>query len=70
MSDAKIPHEQNLSNDRRKSDPISDAMYRITKGPANYHQNILSIKNVHIARFETLEEARDMADLINRAILS
>lgn len=56
-------------NDRRKSDAISDAMFRITRGPANYHQNLLSIKNVHIARFKTLEEARDMADLINRALL-
>lgn len=57
-------------NDRRKSDVFSDAMFRITRGPANYHKNLLFIKNVQIAMFQTLEEARDMADLINRALLS
>lgn len=54
--------------DRRKHSPFDNAMYRITRGPAQYFETTVSINNVHIARFETLEEARDHADLINRAL--
>lgn len=57
-------------NDRRtKSNVFEDAMYRITPGPASYFNNIVVIKNVVIQRFDTMEEARDHADLINRALI-
>ncbi len=57
-----------MSCDRRKPPLIENVMYRITRGPAQYFQNNVIINNVHIQRFETLEEARDYADLINRAL--
>jgi hypothetical protein len=56
--------------DRRKPPliEVDNVMYRITRGPAQYFENMVTINNVHISCFETLEEARDFADLINRAL--
>ena len=58
-----------INNERRKEQVnIDDIFYRITPGPASYHGNIVRVVNtvVHVA--ETLEQARDMADAINRAL--
>ncbi len=56
--------------DRRvKQTAFEDAMYRITKGPASFFHNVVMIKDVVIQRFDTIEEARDHADLINRALI-
>ena len=63
-----------MVNDERRKDQINvddiyiNIFYRITTGPASYHGNIVRVVNtvVHVA--ETLEQARDMADAINRAL--
>lgn len=43
-------------------------MFRITRGPAYYQNNLVLIKNVVVKRFDTMGEAMDFADLINRAL--
>ena len=57
-----------MSCDRRKPPLVENVMYRITRGPAQYFENTVTINNVNILRANTLEEARDFADLINRAL--
>lgn len=47
---------------------VDDAIFRITRGPAYYQNNIVLIKNVVVKRFDTTGEAMDFADLINRAL--
>ncbi len=47
---------------------VDDAMFRITRGPAYYQNNLVLIKNVVVKRFDTMGEAMDFADLINRAL--
>ena len=58
-----------INNERRKEQVnIDDIFYRITTGPASYLGNFVRVANnvIHVA--ETLEQARDMADAINRAL--
>lgn len=47
---------------------VDDAIFRITRGPAYYQKNLVLIQEVVIARFDTMGEAMDHADLINRAL--
>lgn len=47
---------------------VDDAIFRITRGPAYYQDNLVLIKNVVVKRFDTTGEAMDFADLINRAL--